>query len=130
VLIQTAPVDLVYQAIAHQTRREIISFLREGPRAASDIAARFSVSQAAISQHLRILLKASLLQVETIGRKRLYSANPSALNSVRSWIARTVAGPAGALILMRGRKRIEEPVAEQAHALNFGWVQPEPHSPE
>lgn len=129
-MIQTAQVDLVYQAIAHQTRREIITFLREGPRAASEIAARFSVSQAAISQHLRILLKASLLQVETIGRKRLYSANPSALDNVRAWIARTVAGPAGALILMRSRKRVEEPAAEQAQALNFGWIAPEPHSPE
>jgi DNA-binding transcriptional ArsR family regulator len=116
-LIQTVPVDLVYQAIAHQTRREIITFLREGPRAASEIAARFSVSQAAISQHLRILLKASLLKVETMGRKRLYSSNPSALESVRGWIGRAVAGPARSLILM--------PARPAPNAVSVGWIGPD-----
>ncbi|MDE3198433.1 MAG: winged helix-turn-helix transcriptional regulator [Acidobacteriota bacterium] len=117
-MIRTAPVDLVYQAIAHQTRREIITFLREGPKAASEIAARFSVSQAAISQHLRILLKASLLHVETIGRKRLYSSNPSSLEAVRSWIARVVASPARSLILMPPRPKPD--------ALAIGWRGPDP----
>ena len=104
-MIQTAPSsDLIYQAIAHHTRREILNILKDGPKAVSEIAACFTVSQPAISQQLRVLVKASLVRVDAKGRQRIYRATPNALREVRAWISRAVTEPSGHLIVFRGSR--------------------------
>ena len=102
-LIRTPEIDLIYQAIAHHTRREILNLLKDGPKAVSEIAACFTISQPAISQQLRILLKASLVTADTRGRQRIYRATPNALREVRTWISRAVTEPSGRFIVMKGR---------------------------
>jgi DNA-binding transcriptional ArsR family regulator len=78
---------VVYQAIAHHTRREILDLLQDGPQAACAIAARFSISQPAVSRQLRVLLEATLVHAEESGRQRIYRLNPARLREVRDWIA-------------------------------------------
>jgi predicted transcriptional regulator len=107
-LIRKPEVDLIYQAIANTTRREILNFLRDGPKAVSEIAGRFTVSQPAISQQLGILSKACLVRAETKGRQRIYEATPNPLREVRTWISRAVADPSGHVIVFRSR----QPAAE------------------
>ena len=108
-LIRTPEIDLIYQAIAHHTRREILNLLKDGPKAVSEIAACFSISQPAISQQLRVLLRASLVTADTKGRQRIYRATPHALREVRAWISRAVTEPSGHLIVFRGKQAPVEP---------------------
>jgi DNA-binding transcriptional ArsR family regulator len=107
-LIPAPKIDLIYQAIAHHTRREILNLLKDGPKAVSEIAACFSISQPAISQQLRILTKASLVSADNKGRQRIYRATPNALREVRAWISRAVTEPSGHLIVFRGRPAAAE----------------------
>ena len=52
----------VFQALADPTRRAIISRLRDGDRTVGELAAPFSMSRPAISQHLRVLERAGLIE--------------------------------------------------------------------
>jgi DNA-binding transcriptional ArsR family regulator len=75
----------VFHAIAHPARREILSTLRGGERAASELADPFDMSFAAISQHLRILEQAQLISARRAGRQRLYKLHPDPLRDVAKW---------------------------------------------
>jgi DNA-binding transcriptional ArsR family regulator len=97
--------DVIYHAIAHRTRREIIDFLRHGGLPATEIAAKFSISQPAVSQQLRVLLEAELVRAEVAGRRRIYQLNPERLRVVERWVARAVEAPSGHLLVFREAKR-------------------------
>ena len=53
--------DDVLRAIAEPRRREILWLVRTREMAAGEIAAHFSVTRPAISQHLRVLREAGLI---------------------------------------------------------------------
>jgi DNA-binding transcriptional ArsR family regulator len=76
----------VFHAIAHPARRAILVTLKDGERAAGDLAAPFRMTFPAISQHLRILEEAELVSVRREGRHRLYRLHPRPLRDVVSWI--------------------------------------------
>jgi DNA-binding transcriptional ArsR family regulator len=76
----------VFHAIAHPARRAILVTLKDGERAASDLAEPFRMTFAAISQHLRMLEEAGLVSVRRDGRHRLYRLHPKPLKDVASWI--------------------------------------------
>jgi DNA-binding transcriptional ArsR family regulator len=80
----TASVD-VFRAVADPTRRAILDRLRAGERSVNDIAGPFDMTQPAVSQHLRILLEAGLVEAEWIGRQRLYKLNAQPLRDVFQW---------------------------------------------
>ncbi len=75
----------VFHAIAHPARRAILVTLKEGERAASDLAEPFRMTFAAISQHLRVLEEAELVSVRRDGRQRLYRLDPRPLRDVVTW---------------------------------------------
>ena len=75
----------VFDAIAHPARRAILVKLKEGERAASELAEPFAMTFAAISQHLRVLEDAELVSVRRDGRRRLYSLDPKPLQDVLNW---------------------------------------------
>jgi DNA-binding transcriptional ArsR family regulator len=60
--------------------------LRGGERAASELAAPFDMTFAAISQHLKVLEEADLVSVRRDGRQRFYKLEPKPLRGVVSWI--------------------------------------------
>ena len=93
--------DVVYQAIAHHTRREILLLLQDGPKPVMEIADHFPISQPAVSQQLGVLLRASLVQAETNGRQRFYRLNPGPLLEVQKWVTRAVTDPAGHVWVFR-----------------------------
>ena len=47
--------DKVFEALASVTRRRILAYIAEAPLSAGDIAARFEMSQPAVSKHLAVL---------------------------------------------------------------------------
>ncbi len=72
--------------LADPVRREIIAALKREPLAAGEIAAQFPVSRPAVSRHLRVLREAGLVQVETVGRRRIYRFEPAPLVELDRWL--------------------------------------------
>lgn len=65
--------DQALRAVADPTRRAILRMVRDDELAAGEIARRFpSMSRPAVSQHLRVLAEARLVDVRTDGNRRLY----------------------------------------------------------
>ena len=59
--------------MADPTRRAIVRLVRDGERPAGEIAQHFpSMSRPAVSQHLRVLTEAGLLEMRPEGNRRLY----------------------------------------------------------
>ncbi|MGI5521693.1 ArsR/SmtB family transcription factor [Micromonospora sp. CA-259024] len=65
--------DEVLIAVADPTRRGILLLTRDREVAAGEIAAQFPmISRPAVSQHLRVLIHAGLLDMRRDGSRRLY----------------------------------------------------------
>lgn len=71
-------------AIADPSRREILSLLWGGERCASDVAGRMPVTFGAVSQHLRVLREAGIVQVRKEGRRRFYRVRRETLGPLAS----------------------------------------------
>ena len=83
--------DAVFGALAHQSRRTILSVLhaRGGEMTSGAIAARFDCSWPTTSQHLRVLEQAGLVTVTMRGRERVYQLRADRLHAVAgSWLGR------------------------------------------
>ena len=70
-------------ALADGTRLAIVARLAEGPRAVGKLAAGLPVSRSAVSQHLKILKDAGLVEDVAEGTRRIYRLNPVALAALR-----------------------------------------------
>jgi DNA-binding transcriptional ArsR family regulator len=83
--------DLVFAALAHQTRRTILLVLhtRGGVMTSGEIASRFDCAWPTTSRHLGVLQEAGLLAVELRGRERVYRLDKDRLHAVAgSWLER------------------------------------------
>ena len=78
----------IFRALADATRRSIIAMLSEEARPVSALAARFAMSQPAISQHLRVLKQAGLVSQRRDGRNQIYALEPAALRQAAAWLDR------------------------------------------
>lgn len=81
-----ASVGPVLVALADPTRRAILESVRAGPRSVADIAAGFTVSRPAVSQHLRVLEEARLLRSHRSGRQNFYALDLRGLAVLRSYV--------------------------------------------
>jgi DNA-binding transcriptional ArsR family regulator len=72
------------QVVAEPRRREILRLVWTKELAAGEIAARFDVSFAAVSQHLGVLRDAGFVSVRRDGRARFYRADRKALGPLRT----------------------------------------------
>ncbi|GAA1848786.1 metalloregulator ArsR/SmtB family transcription factor [Pseudonocardia ailaonensis] len=68
----TAAGDLL-RALAAPVRIAIVLQLREGPRCVHDLVDALAVTQPLISQHLRVLKSAGVVEGERKGREVIYS---------------------------------------------------------
>ncbi|MDF0599189.1 metalloregulator ArsR/SmtB family transcription factor [Psychromarinibacter sp. C21-152] len=78
--------DAAFAALADPTRRALIDRLRAGPLPVGRLAADLPISRPAVSQHLRVLSDAGLLEVEPQGTRRLYRLAPDRLRELRAWL--------------------------------------------
>ena len=76
----------VFRAVADPTRRAILDFLEGGERAVHEFFALFTMSQPALSKHLRVLLRTGLVGVRKVGRERLYRLEATRLKEVAEWV--------------------------------------------
>jgi DNA-binding transcriptional ArsR family regulator len=77
----------VYAAISHPVRRGLIDMLAGGEMPVKALAAPFSMTRPAISQHLQVLREAGLVAERRDGRRRLYRLEPAPLKQVADWVA-------------------------------------------
>jgi DNA-binding transcriptional ArsR family regulator len=76
----------VFQAIADDRRREILRILSAGELSVGDVASRFEVTQPAISQHLRVLREAGLVEERRDGARRLYRTRPEGFSDLHEFL--------------------------------------------
>lgn len=76
----------VLRAIAEPTRLEILRLTRRREVPAGQIAAHFDVTRPAVSQHLRVLVDAGLLNERRDGTKRFYRLRPEGLQELRRFL--------------------------------------------
>ena len=72
--------------LADPTRRSVFERLRDGPRPVNGIAAGLPVSRPAVSQHLKILKEAGLVEERSEGVRRIYSVRREGLLELRAWL--------------------------------------------
>lgn len=77
-----------FAVLADPTRAKIIEALAERDHTAGEIVAMFSLTQPAISQHLRVLRDASLVRVRRDAQRRIYSLDPGPLREIDTWLDR------------------------------------------
>ncbi len=77
----------VFSAIADPTRRRLLELLAKGARPMGELARPFRISLSAVSQQLRLLREAHLVEVQRVGRERWYRLNARPLEEVADWVA-------------------------------------------
>jgi DNA-binding transcriptional ArsR family regulator len=76
-----------FEVLAEPNRRRILDLLRDDERPVGELVAALSVSQPAVSKHLRVLREAGLVQVRGDAQRRLYRIDPGPLREVDEWLA-------------------------------------------
>jgi DNA-binding transcriptional ArsR family regulator len=72
--------------LADPTRRQVFERLRGGPRPVNSIAHGLPVSRPAVSQHLKVLKDAGLVEERSEGVRRIYSLRREGLMELREWL--------------------------------------------
>lgn len=75
-----------FSVLAEPRRRRVVEILaHRGKLSASQICDEFDVTPQAISQHLRVLREANVIQMEKRAQRRLYTFNPRSMNPIQVW---------------------------------------------
>jgi DNA-binding transcriptional ArsR family regulator len=77
-----------FSVLAEPRRRRVVEILaHRGKLSASEICDEFDVTPQAISQHLRVLREANVIQMEKRAQRRMYTFNPKSMNPIQGWAA-------------------------------------------
>ena len=86
--METDRLSLVFGALADPTRRAILTRLADGEATVAELAAPFSVSQPAVSRHLKVLEQAGLVSRTRRATARLSRLEAGPLREATTWLAR------------------------------------------
>jgi len=78
-------VEAIFAALADPTRRSIFDRVVARPGTVSQLAADLPVTRSAVSQHLKVLLDAGLVECEAQGRRRHYRSRRAGLDALRDY---------------------------------------------
>jgi DNA-binding transcriptional ArsR family regulator len=84
----TDRLSIVFGALADPTRRALLARLADGEATVAELAAPFSMSQPAISRHLKVLEHAGLVSRTRQATARLSRLEAEPLREVTTWLAR------------------------------------------
>ena len=82
------PLSDVFSALSDPTRRAILSQLTKGDATVAELAAPFTVSQPAISRHLKVLERAGLITRHRRSTSRLSHLQAEPLREAIAWLER------------------------------------------
>src|SRR5262245_57247346 len=81
-----------FDVLADPVRRRILELLALGEYASGEIveviAREFGISQAAVSQHLKVLRDSGFASALVDGARRVYSVNAAPMREVHEWLER------------------------------------------
>src|ERR1700754_345995 len=75
-------------ALGDSTRRQIFELVSARPRTVAELTRELSVSQSAVSQHLKVLRESRLVRAEPKGASNVYHIDPAGLGQMRAWLDR------------------------------------------
>ncbi len=78
----------VFHALADPTRRAMISRLRQGAATVGELAEPFPMSRPAISQHLKVLERAGLIERTADAQWRRCTLRTEPLDEASAWVER------------------------------------------
>jgi DNA-binding transcriptional ArsR family regulator len=81
--VETYGDEEAWGALGDGTRRAIVLLLAEGPRPVGKLADALPVSRPAVSQHLKVLKDAGLVDEEAEGTRRIYRLNEAGVLALR-----------------------------------------------
>jgi DNA-binding transcriptional ArsR family regulator len=80
----------VFEVLSDPVRRRILELLGAGEMASGEvvdaIGAEFGITQAAVSQHLKVLRESGFARVRAEAQRRLYSVDATGLQTVDVWL--------------------------------------------
>ena len=77
-----------FAALADDTRRAIVRLVaKNGELTSTEISKNFKISPPAISQHLKILKEANVLNMKKDAQKRIYTLNDSGMDEMEKWLS-------------------------------------------
>jgi DNA-binding transcriptional ArsR family regulator len=76
-----------FAVLAEPNRRRILDELRQGERSVGELVEQLSMSQPAISKHLRVLREANLVTARVDRQHRRYRLRPAPLEEIDAWLA-------------------------------------------
>jgi DNA-binding transcriptional ArsR family regulator len=80
--------DLVFRALADQTRRDLLARLADGESTVGELAHPYDISRPAISKHLRVLERAGLVRRLRDGRISRCGLDAGPLREASDWVER------------------------------------------
>ena len=99
----TNDLDQIWKALADETRRTILDFLRSGPKPTTAIVEQFpDLSRFAVMKHLDVLRQAALVVTREEGRQRINSLNAVPIRLIyERWVSKYEGIWASALIRVK-----------------------------
>jgi DNA-binding transcriptional ArsR family regulator len=88
----------VMSAAAEPSRRRLLQLLGGGPATVNALAANFSSTRPAVSQHLKVLADAGLVTAERRGRQRIYRLDARGMATLRAEMERFWTNELGRLL--------------------------------
>ena len=82
----TDPLSRTFAALADPTRRAILTRLRAGPATMGELAAPFAMTRPAVSQHIKVLCDAGLVEQRVQAQWRSCSLRAAALEEAERWV--------------------------------------------
>ena len=76
-----------FTVLAEPNRRRILDELRQGERSVGELVERLSLSQTAVSKHLRVLREAEMVASRVDKQHRRYRLSPAPLAEIDDWLA-------------------------------------------
>ena len=81
-----ANAERVFAALHDPTRRAVLERQRDGPKPVGQIARGLPVTRPAVSQPLKVLKEAGLVDDRSEGTRRIYQIDPKGLGVMRAWL--------------------------------------------
>jgi DNA-binding transcriptional ArsR family regulator len=72
--------------LAEPSRRRLLDLLRQGERPVGELVGHMSLTQPAVSKHLKVLRDAGLVEVRADAQRRLYRIRTEPLAELDAWL--------------------------------------------
>ena len=84
--------ELLFKALAHETRREVLTLLSINDMKSGEITKQINLSSPAISNHLNILVTSGLVKRTKNNRRRIYTIQKKEIKKVISFLEGLIDG--------------------------------------